>query len=276
MSSDDPRLHPVEIMNPISDEQAVMRTSLVPGLIQTAQHNLDHRNEDLKLFELSRVFIPSEEKPLPNEHYHLAGVMAGKRYSYPLYGGDEEVDYTDIKGVVEQTLDLFHLDGEMRYRTENIPPYMDPWRSASISYDGEVIGAVGQVHPEVEKAFDLKRKLFIFELDFDRLYARKRPHPMYKPLPKFPSVIRDMAIVVDESVPVQEPLDLILGQRENLLEAIEVFDVYRSAQFGEGKKSIGYRLVYRASDRSLTDEEVNSIHVQLVEKVLNTYNASLR
>jgi len=274
-SPDDPRLNPVRIKNPLSDEQGVMRTSLIPGLLQTASHNFDHRNEDLLIFELSKVFIQRQGQTLPKESHHLAGVMAGRRAPHLLYGGEDEVDYTDVKGVVEEVLDLFNAEGA-RFRAEELPPYLDARRSASIFRGDENVGAVGQLLAGIGEAFDLKKSVYLFELNFDRLFALARPHSLFSPLPKFPAVARDMALIVDEGLFAQEPLDFIGKQEEPMLEHVEIFDIYRNPQFGAGKKSIGYRLVYRAADRNLTDEEVNELHGRLVAKVLRTFNAVLR
>jgi phenylalanyl-tRNA synthetase beta chain len=275
LPSEDPRLHPVKIRNPLSEEQAVMRTTLVPGLIQTVGHNFDHQNENLKLFELSKVFLPRGDETLPEERYHLAGVMTGKRYPHPLYSNDEEVDYADIKGAVESILDFLHLK-RRQFVPGNLPSYMDPLGSASIVCNGEQIGVLGRLYAEIEESFDLKKPVMLFELDLDRVFALKHPPTLFQPLPRFPAVIRDIALIVHEDLPIEKPLNFILNEQESFLEGVEIFDLYRSPKLGEGKKSVGYRLTYRAADRSLTDEEVNDIHDKLVEKVLNVFQATLR
>jgi phenylalanyl-tRNA synthetase beta chain len=132
------------------------------------------------------------------------------------------------------------------------------------------------LHPKVEESFDLKRAVFVFELYFDRIFELRQSRLMFQPLPKFPSVARDMALVVDDAMFVASPLELVSGMKEPLLEKMDVFDVYQSPQLGEGKKSVAYRLVYRAPDRSLTDEEVNLVHAGLVDTVLKELNATLR
>ncbi len=272
---DDARLRPVRIKNPLSEELAVMRTSLVPGVLQAARQNFDHGNEDLRLFELSKVFLPKQGEPLPEEPHQLVGVMAGRRNPDLLYGSEEEVDYTDVKGVVEEIMRFLRINA-VQYRTEGLPPYLDSTCSASVTCGGDVMGWFGRVSDSVTDAFDLKKTVHVFELDFDRIYARRAPHPFFTALPKFPSIVRDIALVVDERVPVQAPLDYIQGQQIAFLESVEVFDVYRSPQLGSGKRSLGFRLVYRAPDRSLTDEEVNMLHRQLVEKVIKEFDARLR
>jgi phenylalanyl-tRNA synthetase beta chain len=272
---EDPRLGPVRVMNPLSEEQAVMRTSLVPSLLNTARYNSDRRNEDIRIFELSKVFLPREGDVLPGEPHHLAGLMSGKRLPHLLYGGEEEVDFTDVKGAVDSVLDLFFLHG-VKYAAEELPPYLDHRQAASVYVGPERLGALGLIHPEVRELFDLKKPAFIFEFDFDKLYSLKGARPSFRPLPKFPAVARDMALIVDADLPVQGPLDFIDDLREPLLEHLEIFDIYQNPQLGEGKKSVGYRLVYRASDRNLTDEDVNDLHTLLVSKVTEAFHATLR
>ncbi len=271
----DPCLSPISVLNPLSEEQGVMRTSLIPGLLHTASRNLDHRNEDMRIFELSKVFIPRFGEVLPNEPHRLAGLMSGKRNADLLYGGTDVVDYSDVKGVVEEILDRFHLS-EIGFRTEDIPSYLDENGSASVFCGSFRLGALGPVRSTVLEAFGIKQRIFLFELDFDRVFELRRPQPLFKSLPRFPSVIRDMALVVDESLPAQEPWDFVWRQQIPLLEQVEIFDIYRNPQLGGGKKSLGYRLTYRANDRNLTDEEVNRLHGELVASVLKTFNAELR
>ncbi len=275
LSEGDPGLSPIPVLNPLSEEQGVMRTSLVPGLLQTARRNLDHRNEDMRIYELSKVFIPRSGEALPDEPHQLAGLMSGKRSTDLLYGGPGVVDYSDVKGVVEEIAALFNLS-EITFRSEAIPPYLDEKRSASVFSQSMRLGALGPVHSVVLEAFDIKQGVFLFELDFDRLFELRRPQPLFRSLPRFPSVIRDMALVVDENLPAREPWDFVWQQQIPLLEQVEIFDIYRNPQLGTGKKSLGYRLTYRANDRNLTDEEVNDLHGELVAKVLKTFSAELR
>lgn len=271
----DPRLNPVRLKNPLSDEQAVMRTTLVPGLLQNARYNIDHRNENFRIFELSKVFLPRKDDLLADEPHHVAGVLAGRRIPQGLYGGEEDVDYSDVKGTVESILGFLRIGGA-RFRAESIPPWLDPHIAASVFVGEEQVGELGCIHPEVQQAYDLKRPVYIFRLDFNRLFALRGAGAYFTSLPKFPPVTRDIALVAVETLPVEEPLEFILALREPLLERVEVFDIFRSEQLGGNKKSIGYRLTFRAADRSLTDEEVNALHGKLVEKVMNKFGVSLR
>jgi phenylalanyl-tRNA synthetase beta chain len=271
----DPGLDPIRLKNPISDEQAVMRTSLVPGLLHNARYNFDRRSENLRIFELSKVFLSRKGDLLADEPHHLAGVMGGRRIPQALYSGDAEVDYSDVKGAVEVVCRLLRIS-DLRFRAQSLPPWLDPYGSASVFVGGDRIGELGRVHPEVEEAFDLKRPVFVFRLNFDKLFALRGPVPTYRSLPKFPPVARDMAMVAAEGLPVEEPLDFIHSLKQSLLERVEIFDIFRSEQLGADKKSIAYRLTYRAPDRSLTDEEVNEIHGRLIENVTKKFGVSLR
>ena len=274
LSEGDRRTRPLRLHNPLSEDQAVMRTSLLPGLLATTRRNLDYRNMNLRIYELSKVFLPTQEE-LPEERYYLAGFMSGMRHPQLLYAGEDGMDYTDVKGVVEALLGSFHIQG-YQYLTEPVEPYLDPWAAAAVFHGSRRLGVLGRLHPEVQRDWDLKTPVFLFELDYDLLYQLRGTPPRYRPLPKFPSVTRDMALVVDVGLPVQRPMDFVAEQHEPLLEQVEVFDLYRHAQLGQGKKSVGYRLVYRAPHRNLTDEEVNSIHAGLVENVLAAFQATLR
>jgi phenylalanyl-tRNA synthetase beta chain len=271
---DDPRMAPVWLKNPLSDEQAVVRTTLLPGLLQNARYNFDHRSESFRIFELSKVFLPKKEDLLADEPHHVAGVLAGKRVPQGLYSGDD-LDFTDVKGVVEAIFKFMRID-DVRFRAQSLPPWLDPNMSACVFAGGDLVGELGRVHPGVLEAFDLKRPLFAFRIDFERLFALKGPVPVYKGLPKFPPVERDMALIADEEMPVEGPFDFIRSLNEPLMESVEIFDIFRSDQLGADKKSVGYRITYRAPDRSLTDEEVNALHVELIGKVTARFAVSLR
>ncbi len=275
MEAGGPAPPPVALLNPLSEEQAVMRTSLVPGILQTVGYNFDHGNLDVRLFELSKVFLPRAGEPLPDEPFSLVGAISGRRDPRPLYGSEEEVGYEDIKGAVELVLEAFHLPA-VNYDVENLPSYFEPLAAARMVCGDSTLGWLGRVHAEVEENFDLKSPVYLFELDFDRLFALRAERPMYHRLPKFPSVKRDMALIVDEDLPVLDPLNFIKEQDEALVERVEIFDIYTGKQVEKGRKSVGYRVIYRAPDRNLRDEEVNRVHEALIEKVVKRFGATLR
>ncbi len=278
LGESDIRLQPIKLLNPLSEEQAVMRTSLVPGLLNTIRYNLDRDNENIRIFELSKVFIPKKEPgegdPLPDEKFNLVVGLVGRRYPGELYD-QGAFDYTDIKGIAEVVLDFFRISS-VKYLSSKVEPFMDPVESAAIIVEGRTVGTIGKLNPLVAERFDIEEPVWLLELDFDALFELKGPDLKFVPLPRFPFVARDLAIVVDEGFPVQDVVDFLKSLDNPILERIEIFDVFRSDQLGKGKKSVGYRLIYRDRNRSLTDEEVNKIHNDMAKKVVDRFNVKLR
>ncbi|MEJ5299714.1 MAG: phenylalanine--tRNA ligase subunit beta [Thermodesulforhabdaceae bacterium] len=277
LPENDERLDPVKILNPLSEEQSVMRTSLVPSMLKTVAFNLNRQNDHLRLFELSKVFIRRQNALLPHEDFHLVVALVGRRHPSYLYSGDDEVEYADIKGIADAVLSFFRIDNATfelidRART----PYLDAASSADIIVNGELVGKVGLLDLRVAERFDIKQPVWLLEMNYEKLFALRGALPRFRPLPKYPSVIRDIAIVADENFPVQRGIDFIKSLKEPLLESVEVFDIFKSPQIGEGKKSVGYRLVYRSSEKSLTDEEVNHLHEKIVKRVVERFKVELR
>ncbi|SFM65816.1 phenylalanine--tRNA ligase subunit beta [Thermodesulforhabdus norvegica] len=270
----DVRLRPIKLMNPLSEEQAVMRTSLIPNMLETIRFNLDRQNESLRLFELSKVFIPKGTDQLPQEDFQLVVALTGLRTDDPLYDPNP-ADYADIKGICENIMDFFRIP-EVKYSKDELPPYMDPVKAASLFVKGEYVGTVGKIHPLVVEAFDIAVPVWLLELDFEKLFRMRGLSLSFRPLPKYPFVPRDLAVVADEDFPVQEILDYLNNLEEPLLEKVFIFDIFRSKQLGEGKKSVAYRIIYRHPERSLTDEEVNELHGRIVQKILETFDLRLR
>ena len=275
LAAADPRLNPIPLRNPLSEEQAVMRTSLVPGILNTAARNLDFGNGDLKLFELSKIFLPQPGAPLPREQFDLVGLMCGRRDSRLLYGGEEKIGYADIKGALEAVLELLRPE-RVEFKLDSIPPYLEPADAARAVIAGTTVGWLGRVRIDIAEALDFKDPIYLFELNFDQAFGGRPALRRFQPLPRFPAVLRDMALILDQGIAVQQPLDFITAQSPPFLEAAQVFDIYSGKPLPAGKKSVGYRLVYRAPDRNLTDEEVNRIHGALTGQALEAFQAELR
>ncbi len=269
----DPHYDVVRIKNPLSEEQAVMRTSLLPGLIETVRRNIYRKNETLRFFELSKVFIPEKGKELPSEPYHAVGCMVGSQSADLLYDRENSVDFYDIKGVLEGLFDALKL--HPKFLPEAYPPYLDDTEAASVEIDGKTVGSVGLLRADVAEEFGIKVPVYVFELSIDLLYEISSVTPQFKPLPRFPFVTRDLAVVLQKDVPAQAIIDSLLDAGEPLLESVAVFDVYEGKKLGPNERSIGYRLTYRAPDRNLTDEEVNKVHMRLVKRILKRFNARL-
>jgi phenylalanyl-tRNA synthetase beta chain len=271
----DRRRRPLHLRNPLSEDQAVMRTSLVPGILETAARNQRQRNFDLRLFELSKVFFPKGEQDLPEEHLNICALLSGLRRPEGWNEVAQKFDFFDIKGAVETLLlGLGILD--LRWSTSDTAPYLRPDISTRIVVDDTHLGDLGQVDPEVVQAFDLSGEVHLFDLDFDLLLEKTAPVKSFKTLPRFPAVNRDLAIVVPHVVMAQELLDFMKKKRPEYVESINIFDQYSGDQVGQGKRSLAFRITYRSAQRSLTDLEVNQIHTAFGEQVVQAFQADFR
>jgi phenylalanyl-tRNA synthetase beta chain len=271
----DPRRRLLPLRNPLSEDQSVMRTSLVPNVLETAARNQRQNNYDLRLVELSKVFFPKEGDELPEERFNLCGLLSGLRRPPGWNEPSQTVDFFDVKGAVET---LFaHLGiGGLRWSAKSPAPFLNPEAAARILAADLYLGDLGEVHPAVLESFDLKGPVYLFDLDFDLLMERTVLVKKFQALPRFPAVNRDLAIVVSDSVAVQDLLDYLEEHRPRYAESVALFDQYRGAQVGKDRKSLAFRITYRSAERSLTDLEVNEIHQELSEKVVDTFEAHLR
>ncbi|SFX77408.1 phenylalanyl-tRNA synthetase beta subunit [Thermoactinomyces sp. DSM 45891] len=267
----------VRLAMPMSSEHAVLRTTLLPELIQAAAYNVKHGNEDLAIFEMGRVYVTKEKKltELPEERTELAFLLTGDfrlaRWNrQAMHGGDFYV----AKGIVQA---IFERIGVSTVEIQAASHYegFHPGRTAELVHNGEVIGVLGQMHPQLAKQHDLKDTVMV-QLDLERLQQAIQADIRYQAIPRFPAVTRDLALVVDKNVEagvLEAGIHEVAGE---LLESVRLFDVFIGSQVGEGKMSIAYSLVYRAADRTLTDAEVTATHSKVVEHLQTTLGAVLR
>ena len=272
---EDRRATPLRIQNPLSEDQAVMRTTLIPGLLSSARSNLHRQNLDLKLFELGRVFFPRQAEELPEEAASLGGILCGRREEESWAQGKAECDFFDLKGVLEGLFEGLGVSG-LRFLPAPEVPFLHPGKSAAVWGGEEEIGVLGEVHPGVTERFDLKGKVFLFELNFEKVVSRMTERRKFTPLPRYPAVTRDLAVVVDESVAAGDLLRTLWQADEGWIKEIRLFDLYRGNPVPAGKKSLAFRLTYQKEDRTLTDREVNEFHQKLVEFLTRQYQGTLR
>lgn len=273
LPADDSRRHLLRIRNPLGGE-AVLRSILLPSLLENLVLNESRGSRDAKLFEIARVFRPQPGAAAPVEVRTVAVVAAGDRL--PAWWGmkGEKVDFYDLKGVVE-TLDKI-VGVSLTLRASADIPYLHPGQQAEVVLEKDVVGSVGVLHPEVMRNFDLKTAAVAMEIDLDRLDRHRKPRARYCPLPRYPAVFRDMAVVVPERMRAREVEGAIRRAGGALVEAVRPFDVYRGEPVPEGKKSLGFSIQYRATDRTLTDEEVAAIHGKILEAVERDLGGVLR
>lgn len=272
--------HPIRVAMPMSEDRSVLRTSLVPSLIEAAVYNRNRKNDDLALFEIGSVYLTDEKAitRLPQEKHRLAGLLTGSRTKVQWNTKAEPVDFYDAKGVLEAVFGLLGLEARIRYEASSLDG-LHPGRTARVLIDTErgfePIGYVGQLHPELQLQEDLA-DTFVFELELAPLYEYAQLDIRQTPLPRYPAITRDIAVVVGREVEAGKLLEAIRGTAGEWLESVEVFDLYTGDKIGADKKSIAVSLVYRHPDRTLTDEEVTERHALVVEQLAGTFGAELR
>ncbi len=273
LAPDDPRRKVVKILNPLSEDQAIMRPSLIPCLLEAARRNIFRGNPHLKLFEIGKTFI-DEGQELPHEETMVAGLLTGYIRPESCHEPPREGDFFDLKGLVEGILSALKVKAKLIPQSGQ--PYLRPGVSMEIVSNQKVIGYLGEVAPYLREALDLASPLYIFELSFDELVSLYRPVVRFRPLPRYPATTRDLAIVVSQTIPAADILMAIKALDVPYLEEVFIFDVYQGKNIPQGYRSLGLRFIYRAPDRTLTDEEVNEIQKDLTEKILAQFKARIR
>jgi len=251
-----------------------MRSTLIPSLLENVARNNSRQINDIQLFEFAKVFYPSQDQRLPQELERLAGIMVGS-LSSGIYGAPRQaIDFFDIKGIVEGILDLASVSG---YEIERMShPTFHPGRCASIHADGESICLFGEIHPWVKENYDLTDQTYVFELDFDRLAELATPDKKFEPIPIYPSIQRDLAILVSKDISSDQPLQIIKEIGGNLIDSVYLFDLYAGNQIPKEKKSLAYTIEYRSQIETLTDDVIDIIQFRIIERLEEDLKAELR
>lgn len=254
----------VKIKNPLGEDYSIMRTTTLSSMMEALARNYSRNNEEARLFEMGKVYLPGDDElKLPEERNII---------TIGLYGN---VDYLDLKGIVENVVDHLGIFGSS-FTRENENPTFHPGKTANLYIKRDLVGTLGEIHPDVAENYGIDERCYIAELNLDLLYNHSNLNKMYKPLPKFPAVSRDIAMLVDDNILVQEIEDIIIKQGGKMVEKVKLFDVYKGKQIPEGKKSIAYSILYRLENKTLTDEEVNKVHDKIVRTIENKLGAQLR
>ncbi|MVO98938.1 phenylalanine--tRNA ligase subunit beta [Paenibacillus lutrae] len=276
-----PQYTPIPLAMPMSEDRSVLRTTIVPHLLETVTYNRNRKNDDVAIFEAGTVFLSEEAEAgltkQPQEKRVLGIAMTGSRTGSHWQQKQKKVDFYDIKGVFERITSYLGLHVE--YRSAQKEGF-HPGRTAELilvtsSGERQPIGYMGQLHPTLQKKRDLE-DTYVLEAELGPILQHADYEADYKLLPRYPSASRDMALVVDAAVPVGELEKLAAETAGELLESIRVFDVYTGERLGEGKKSIAFALVYRHPDRTLQDEEVAQLHEGVVKALETAFGAELR
>ncbi len=269
--------NPVRIQNPLSDDQGLMRTTLMTSLLNAVAFNGKRRNIDLRFFEIGAVYEAGEQGKLPREEKRVAGIWTGARHPDSWGWPRDGADVYDIKGVVEALLDSIGIGPWSVQEGTPADPFYAPGLGAQIVIDGDLtIGTFGEIDTGVLARFDISARVYAFDISIDVLSAAPRIRSQFRPLPRFPYVERDVAVILSQSVRAEDVLGELRRAQTSLLESVTIFDVYQGKAIPKGKKSLGLRFRYRAQDRTLTEDEVNGIHDSLVSNLLSSFEGVLR
>lgn len=265
----------IKIVNPLSEDQSVMRTTLIYGLLDNLRKNLNVGNAGMRIFEKGRVFIAREDAGLPLEKDKICGLISGSRFAGLWNTKGESVDFYDVKGSIEKLLEGLRIEG-ISYIAFAEEPFLHPGRACRVVKGGQQIGYIGEVHPDVLNRMDIKVKALVFEMDFDELVSGLQGKVVFKDIPRFPPSFRDASLLMEKSQEAEQIFNLAKGEHQELLEKIEIFDVYMGKNIPENTKSIALRFTYRSSEKTLTDDDVNHVHTRLVKKIADATGAKIR
>jgi phenylalanyl-tRNA synthetase beta chain len=265
---------PVRLAMPMSEEHSTLRLSLLPELLAVASYNQARKEKDIALYEVGTVFVSDEKEVTkqPKELNRLAGILNGQWLTHPFQQEHKAVDFYVAKGIVETLVSRLGID--VTFTKAEIDG-MHPGRTAEVYHDGQSIGFIGQVHPTLAKSYDLKA-VYVFDLDLEYLYDHVDLEPNFNQIPRFPSMSRDIALVMDEMVPSGDVLATIKQAAGEHLYSLHVFDVYQGEHLPAGKKSLAFNLRYLDPARTLTDEEVEASYEAVLAAVKSTHGAVLR
>ena len=273
LNHDDPRRRTAALSNPLSVDQSVMRTLMLPSMLGTVAYNLSQRNDDINIFELGRVYLPVRDEKLPLERRTIAGCLCGSLRGQSWLGSARDTDYFTGKGIVEAAFAAVSGGFEVRRAEE---PFLHPGKSAQIVVAGEPAGYLGEVHPLVLEAFGIDRPVVAFEIDQDALIGSSAGIVQFDDLITFPASYQDLAVVVDRSVSAAEVISVVRQAGAPLLRTADVFDIFEGKQVGEGKRSIALSLEFRSPERTLTDEDVDAARQAIVAALAEELKARLR
>ncbi len=264
LPADSPLRNALRIQNPLGEDTSIMRTIALPSMLEILGRNNAYHNKAAKLYEIAKIYLPVEGQLLPEEP---------KMILFGSYGEGET--FLKLKGEIEAVLAGLRLK-KASYTAEKNNPSYHPGRCASISIDGVEVGVMGQVHPLVAKNYGIDSEVYCAEISFTKLLTLLLPDATYSPLPKYPAVSRDLALICDESVTVAQVEDAITASAGKLLRKIQLFDIYRGVGVPEGKKSMAFSLELRADDRTLTDADSEGVVSKVLTALKDKLDASLR
>jgi phenylalanyl-tRNA synthetase beta chain len=275
LDENDFRRNSVKILNPLTEEQSVLRTTLLPGLLETVAGNYSFRNMNLQIFEMRRVYLPKKDKELPDEPLFVSAYLTGKRYPESWNQPTEEVDFYDAKGIVENIFDELGIYG-VSYNNSAQDSFYHPGKACTIYREGNILGSIGEIHPTVLENYCLERPGYYFELDFEKLVAASSEKISAVTPSRFPDTFRDIAMLVKDETEAATVLETIASTKIKELEGVELFDLYKGANIPLGEKSLAVRVRYRSYEKTLTDDEINGMHKRVIDNLVKKLGVQIR
>ncbi|MBN2365954.1 MAG: phenylalanine--tRNA ligase subunit beta, partial [Calditrichaeota bacterium] len=264
-----------KIMNPISKDLDGLRRSLITSLAEVVQYNINRKSGNLKLFETNRIFIPTENKnEQPLEDLRLIISLTGMREEDIWYSSRQKVDFYDIKGIVEAFCRKISLDN-WQFISYSDSDFLQE-NGLLLQSGNTEIGTLGQLSQKICEALEIEQDIYIADLSVKKLFENRKIDKKYRPIPRFPSVERDLALIVDADLESEKLLSTIYQKGGKLLHQVDIFDIYQGKQIPEGKKSLAFRLIFQAMDRTLTEDEVNVLMDKIYLTVNKRFQAKLR
>jgi phenylalanyl-tRNA synthetase beta chain len=264
------------LLNPIDETQAHMRTTLLGGLLDSLERNFNHGARNARLFEIGKCFMGvGVERPHETERLGIVATGARNEDDWASSNGEGNIDFYDVKGAVESVVEAIGMPA-LDFEPYEALDFLHPGRRAMALLDAEIIGYIGQLHPRVAAEYKFKQPVFVADLNLSRMLVAERPKVRYHPLPKFPTVVRDLALLINNGVQFAGVERAIKEMKIPELVGIKLFDLYAGKELPPGKHSIALSLRYRAATRTLTDEEVNASHDLVIEMLKREFGAEVR
>ncbi|MHB8841378.1 MAG: phenylalanine--tRNA ligase subunit beta [Candidatus Aquicultor sp.] len=271
----DPMRWFVHLMNPLSEEVSVMRTTLISNLLKVLKYNVNREQYDVQIYEVGHIFWHEQGKELPDEETMVSIAMTGAWIPDEWYEKARSIDFFDLKGVIETVLDEVDVDVENWSVRQFTHPVLHPGRSAELLIGDDSIGFFGEIHPDVQAAYDIPRA-YVAELNLNKLIDKASTFKGFTEIPKYPGISLDLAILVDDAVSNDRVLDVIKSAGGSLLKQVRLFDLYTGKGIPEGKKSMAYSMLFSAPDRTLTDQEALDAQDRIIEKLNKELGAEVR
>ncbi|HYE84642.1 MAG TPA: phenylalanine--tRNA ligase subunit beta [Clostridia bacterium] len=264
LKAENPLRNAIKLINPLGEDQSIMRTTIIPNMLEVISRNYNKKIAEGQFFELSKIYL-ADTLPLEGLSDERETLTIG------MYG---DVDFFDLKGVVENLLEELNIDKYRILSSNN--DSMHPGRTAELLINNKRVGCLGEVHPDVLDKFDIPVRVYVSELNFEEIIRQSDMNIKYISLPKYPSVARDIAIVVTEEITAGQVEEIIRNKGGKLIEEVKLFDIYRGSQIQEGYKSMAYSIVYRSDEKTLSEEDIAKVHNKVVNSLVNQVGAALR